>query len=117
MASAPLSHVSEPNRDVRPWPGVCVHLALSASDRIDAERLAAMVQYNGDQCCNHDSVRNDDVDGRRSFIPDCAIAHHASRVVVRRLAVLCPTPVRGYVLGARRRLDAARGGAARQFAL
>ena len=50
-------------------------------------------------------------------IPERATADHASRSVGRRLAVLCAAPVRGYVLGARRRLDLPGGGAARQFAL
>jgi omega-6 fatty acid desaturase (delta-12 desaturase) len=56
-------------------------------------------------------------DGRRGRTHARATADHASRCLDRRLAILCPTPVRGYLVGARRRLDFPRGGTARQLAL
>jgi hypothetical protein len=68
------------------------HLCLSSADFITiiAEfnfrytqefsplRLAALAQYNGDERCNRDSGRDNDLAGRRWSIPHRAPADHAS---------------------------------------
>jgi hypothetical protein len=54
--------------------------------------------------------------GAGSFL-SVQTADHAARIVGRRLAVLRAASVRGYVVGARRRLDLPGGGAARELVL
>src|SRR5689334_20570820 len=98
MASAALSSVPASHRDV--WRGshVFVHLAASIANRDDAWRLGALAKYDGHEHRHRDFGRRDDPAGRLWAISAGAPTDHGSGGVDRRLAVLCPTPVRGHLL-------------------
>src|SRR6201997_4272143 len=98
MASDPLSSVPASDSDV--WRGshVFVHLAASLANRDDAWRLGALAKYNGHEHRHRDSRRRDDPAGWFRAVPAGAPANHGPGGVDRRLAVLCPTPVRGHLL-------------------
>ncbi len=76
-----------------------------------------MAQHHGDQPRNRGCRRDDDMVDRRRGIPAGASTDRTSCWLDRGLAVLRPAPVRGHGLGSWPRLEPARGGASRQFAL
>ena len=124
LAPAAISAVPPPARDVRHWPRLPLRLAATAAVGIDAQRLAALGQHDGDQCRNRCSRRDDDLAGRPRPIPARAPADHVYRRRDRRLAVLRSAPVRGDVLGptragicTRRRCTGARTTTCRRAAL
>src|SRR5690242_12951443 len=98
MAPIPLSSLSPSDRDV--WLGshLSVHLTASVASRDDARRLDALAKYNGYERRHRNSGRRDDPAGRPWAVPPGAPADHDSGGIDWRLAVLCPTPVRGHLL-------------------
>ena len=52
--------------------------ALTRRGEFSPLQLAALAQYNGDERCNRDSGRDNDLAGRRWSIPHRAPADHAS---------------------------------------
>ena len=118
LGPAALSALPPSARHVRPRPGLSVLAAAPPAGRLDARRLAALGQHHGDQRSRSrwSSAVLIWLVGVGPFLlvhlPITLLAR-----VDRRLAVLRAAPVRGHVLGARRDLERARGGAARQLAL
>ena len=80
-------------------PGLSVHLAAPPADRGAAGRLAGLAQHHGHQRGDRAHHRRLDVAGRRPAVPARALADRAARRLDRRVAVLCPAPIRGHVLG------------------
>src|SRR5690348_5203112 len=117
MASDPLPSVPASDRDVWRRSHVFVHLAASVAGGDNAWRLEALAKYNGHERRHRDFGRWDDSPDRPWAIPAGAPTNHDSGGVDRRLAVLCPTPVRAHLLVPRRGLEFSRSCAARKFLL
>src|SRR5712691_9793064 len=117
MAAARLSPLSAPGHHVRHRPCLSLHPAATAAGAHDARRMAALAQHHGHQRDNRGSRRRHDMARRHRSSPARASAHHAAGGIDRCLAVLRPAPVRGHVLGKRKRLEPAGGRTARQLAL
>src|SRR6266508_6083718 len=98
MAPAPVSAVPAPAHDVWYWSSVSLRLAATTPVWVDAQWLAALAEYDGDEYCNRDVCRDDDLAGRCRPIPAGAPSDYISRSFDRRLAVLCPAPVRRHLL-------------------
>ena len=98
-------------------PLICSSCSIGCRCGMMRGGMAALAQHHGNQRGDRGSGRRDDMARRRRAIPARALAHHAAGSLDRRLAVLRPAPVRGHILGQRKRLEPAGGGAARKLAL
>src|SRR4029078_2995976 len=98
MAPGPVCGVPASANDVWRWASVSLRLAATTPVWIDAQWLAALAKDNDAQYRNPDACRATDLAGCSWPIRAGARSDYVSRSLDRRLAVLCPAPVRSHLL-------------------
>src|SRR5450759_5012262 len=100
LGTSSLSSIPEPARHVRHRSRLSVYPATPAAGWSALQRLAALAQHHGHQCCNRSRRGRTDLVHWRLAVPAPATTDHFARGIGWSMAVLRAAPIRDDILGA-----------------